>query len=167
MSYKMIFLLATLAIFVFISGCTQQQTQTATQPQTTVIQQEPQIPSELTSEGDLGTSINELDQLQATSFEVIITSSGFSPRTLTIKVGDTVTWVNKDSVPHWPASDVHPTHRLYPGSGIEKCGSGEEIFDACKGLAPGETFSFTFKHKGTWPYHDHLNPGLTGTIIVQ
>jgi plastocyanin len=105
--------------------------------------------------------------LQATSFEVIITSSGFSPRILTIKVGDTVTWVNKDSAPHWPASDVHPTHRLYPGSGIEKCGSGEEIFDACKGLAPGETFSFTFKYKGTWPYHDHLNPGLTGTIIVQ
>jgi plastocyanin len=172
MIYKMIFLLTTLAIFVFISGCIQQQTQTTTttQPQTTAttaIQQGPEIPSELTSEGDLSESINELDQLQATSFEVLITSSGFSPSTLTIKVGDTVTFINKDSRPHWPASDVHPTHRLYPGSGIEKCGSGEEIFDACKGLAPGETFSFTFKYRGTWTYHDHLYPYLTGTIIVQ
>jgi plastocyanin len=171
MSYKMIFLLAILAIFVFISGCIQQQTQTTTttQPQTTAtnVIQEEEIPSDLTSEGDLMESINELDQLQTTSYEVLITSSGFIPSTLTIKVGDTVTFVNKDSKPHWPASDFHPTHRLYPGSGIEKCGSGEEIFDACKGLSPGETFSFTFKYRGTWTYHDHLYPYLTGTIIVQ
>ena len=72
MSYKMIFLLAILAIFVFISGCIQQQTQTTTttQPQTTAtnVIQEEEMPSDLTSEGDLMESINELDQLQATSY---------------------------------------------------------------------------------------------------
>jgi plastocyanin len=159
MSYKMIFLLAILAIFVFISGCIQQQTQTTTTTQTqttaTNVIQEEEIPSDLTSEGDLMESINELDQLQATSYEVLITSSGFIPSTLTIKVGDTVTFVNKDSKPHWPASDPHPTHTNYPG------------FDALRPLKTGESYSFTFTKQGAWGYHDHLNPSLRGTIIVE
>jgi plastocyanin len=155
----MIFLLAILAIFVFISGCIQQQTQTTTTTQTqttaTNVIQEEEIPSDLTSEGDLMESINELDQLQATSYEVLITSSGFIPSTLTIKVGDTVTFVNKDSKPHWPASDPHPTHTNYPG------------FDALRPLKTGESYSFTFTKQGAWGYHDHLNPSLRGTIIVE
>ena len=61
-----------------------------------------------------------------------ITTSGFNPKTITIKVGDTVTFVNKDSAQHWPASNIHPTHQTYPGSDIKKCGTSEEstIFDA-------------------------------------
>jgi plastocyanin len=153
-------LVILVAIFVLISRPVYQkaQTTTTTQPQTTVttaIQQGPEIPSELTSEDDLSASINELDQLQATSFEVLITSSGFSPSTLTIKVGDTVTFINKDSNSHWPASDPHPTHTNYPG------------FDALRPLKTGESYSFTFTKQGAWNYHDHLDPSLTGTIIVQ
>ena len=70
------------------------------------------------------------------TYTVEITLSGFSPKTLTINKGDTVTWVNKLSRQSWPASAVHPTHKSYPGSGIEKCGTSEEnqIFDACSGL---------------------------------
>ena len=98
---------------------------------------------------------------------VKITSSGFEPKTLTVKAGTTVTFVNEDSNKHWPASAMHPTHTLYPGSGIEKCGTGEEIFDTCKGLAQGESFSFTFNEKGSWKYHDHLKVSSTGTIIVE
>lgn len=94
---------------------------------------------------------------------VEIISSGFSPNTLTINVGDTVTFVNKDSTTHWPASNIHPTHTLYPESG----GCIGSKFDACNSLAQGETFSFTFNEKGSWNYHDHLQPGLTGTIIVK
>jgi len=106
---------------------------------------------------------------ESKKYIVEIFSTGFSPRTLRIKVGDSVTWINRDSSPHWPASDLHPTHTLYPGSGIHKCGTPEqsEIFDACRGLAQGESFTFTFKYKGTWNYHDHLNPSLIGTIIVE
>lgn len=94
---------------------------------------------------------------------VEITSTVFSPISMTIKAGDTLTFVNKDSSFHWPASAVHPTHSVYPESG----GCIGSKFDACKGLAQGESWSFTFNQKGTWGYHDHLNPGLTGTIIVQ
>src|SRR3972149_1953321 len=75
-----------------------------------------------------------------------ITSSGFSPKELSISVGETVTWMNRDTEEHWPASAMHPTHTVYPGSDIKKCGTSEEgkIFDACKGLAPGESYRFTF-----------------------
>ena len=98
-----------------------------------------------------------------------ITSDIFSPNELRINAGDTVTWVSKDTKDSWPASAVHPTHEKYPGSGITKCGTNEEqnIFDACKGLKPGESWSFTFTQKGTWGYHEHLNLGRTGKIIVE
>lgn len=98
---------------------------------------------------------------------VKITSSGFEPKTLTVKAGTTVKFVNGDSNLHWPASAVHPTHTVYPGSGIEKCETGEPIFDACKGLAQGESLSFTFSEKGSWKYHDHLSVSSTGTVVVE
>lgn len=94
---------------------------------------------------------------------VEVTSSGFSPSTLTINASDTVTFVNRDTLTHWPASDVHPTHTLYPESG----GCIGSKFDACRGLEQGEIFPFTFNVAGTWTYHDHLSPGFTGTIIVR
>lgn len=91
-----------------------------------------------------------------------IITTGFSPEILTIKVGETVTFVNKQSSPSWPASAVHPTHRSYPEQG----GCIGSKFDACKGLKNGESWSFTFNQKGTWKYHDHLDPSKIGTIIV-
>lgn len=94
---------------------------------------------------------------------VEITAAGFSPKTLTISAGETVTFANKDAAPHWPASAVHPTHAVYPETG----GCIGSKFDACRGLNQGESFAFTFNAKGTWKYHDHLNPGTTGTIEVQ
>nr|MBI4156538.1 hypothetical protein [Candidatus Woesearchaeota archaeon] len=98
-----------------------------------------------------------------------LTSEGFNPKSLTIKQGQKVTWVNKISEETWPASAMHPTHKVYPGSDIEKCGTSEEsnIFDACKGLKEGESYGFTFNEKGTWRYHDHLNIKNTGSIIVE
>ena len=80
-----------------------------------------------------------------------------------IKTGDTVKWINNDTAPHWPASAAHPTHTVYPELG----GCIGSKFDACKGLANGEPFMFTFTHKGSWKYHDHLNPSLWGTIVVE
>jgi len=100
---------------------------------------------------------------------VAITSSGFSPNVLTINEGETVTFVNQVSRRSWPASAVHPTHTIYPGSGIGKCGGAEagSIFDACRGLGEGESYSFTFNEVGRWGYHDHLRSSLTGTIVVR
>lgn len=99
------------------------------------------------------------------SHTVEITSAGFSPSTLTIKAGDIVRWVNKDTVGHWPASANHPTHNVYPEPG----GCIGSKFDACKALAPGESWSFTFDKVGDWAYHDHINfrAPFFGNIVVQ
>jgi len=96
-------------------------------------------------------------------WNVEITNEGFSLKELKIKKGDAVVWTNKGSVASWPASAIHPTHDVYP----EKGGCISSAFDACKGLKTGETFKFVFNYVGSWKYHDHLNPTLTGTIIVE
>ena len=110
----------------------------------------------------------EIDGITAPN-TIEITSSGFNPPELTINAGETVTFINKDTEPHWPASAMHPTHKVYPGSDIAKCGTSEasNIFDACKDLGPEETYSFTFNEVGEWNYHDHKNPSLFGKVIVQ
>lgn len=95
-----------------------------------------------------------------------MSSSGFSPSSITIKKGDTVTFKTVDSGSYWPASAVHPTHTVYPGSGIDKCGTGAQIFDACGGIGEGQSWSFTFNEVGSWNYHNHLNPSNFGKIIV-
>lgn len=91
---------------------------------------------------------------QATT-SVTITDSGFSPASITIHAGDTVTWTNTSSVPSWPASDPHPSHTDLPG------------FDALRGLGNRESYQYTFTKVGTWGYHDHLVSFHRGTVIVQ
>jgi plastocyanin len=83
------------------------------------------------------------------------TEQGFTPKTITVKVGTTVTWVNKDSDPMWVASNPHPIHTDLPG------------FDALKQIPTGETYSYTFTKVGNWGYHNHLNPSNTGTVVVE
>ncbi|OHA27081.1 MAG: hypothetical protein A3C06_01110 [Candidatus Taylorbacteria bacterium RIFCSPHIGHO2_02_FULL_46_13] len=100
---------------------------------------------------------------------ITYTDDGFSPSLVTIKVGDTVEFKNASSVDFWPASAMHPTHTVYPGSDIKKCDTSAEagIFDACKNYAPGASWSFTFTNKGTWAYHNHLNSRQFGKITVE
>ena len=90
-----------------------------------------------------------------TNAVVNMSDTSFSPSTLTVAVGTTVTFTNNGQGNHWPASDPHPTHTGLAG------------FDAKQGLATGESYSFTFTKAGTFGYHDHLNPSLRGTITVQ
>lgn len=92
-----------------------------------------------------------------------IQADGFHPQELTIKAGETVTFVNKDAALHWPASGQHPTHTDYPAGG----GCIGSAFDACGGLRQGESYSFTFGERGAWSFHDHLNSGLAGVVNVE
>ncbi len=74
---------------------------------------------------------------------VRIRPEGFIPETIEIRAGETVVWVNEDRALHWPASDPHPTH------------TGLPRFDALGELREGESWNFTFREPGTFPYHDH------------
>ncbi len=81
--------------------------------------------------------------------------SGFSPPELTIKKGETVTFITKRGKPFWPASNVHPLHSLYPE------------FDPKKPIEANQSWSFTFDKAGKWKYHDHTAPYFRGVIIVR
>ena len=109
------------------------------------------------------TNVDNLPATSAKTFTVEITSSGFSPNPVEINGGDTIVFLNKDSSDHWVASAIHPTHTSYPESG----GCIGRKFDSCRRLAAGENFTFTFNQVGSWNYHDHLNPSLTGTVVVK
>lgn len=86
---------------------------------------------------------------------IAITSDGFLPAEITIKAGTKVIFQNLDEAPHQPASDIHPTHTLCPG------------FDSLGGLAKDENYEHTFTKPGECSFHDHLNPGLKGKIIIE
>ncbi|OHA25032.1 MAG: hypothetical protein A3D52_00625 [Candidatus Taylorbacteria bacterium RIFCSPHIGHO2_02_FULL_44_36] len=102
-------------------------------------------------------------QRNSLSYPQTNTNSGYSPSILTVKKGETVTFKNQSSQSMWTASAVHPTHRAYPTSG----GCLGSTFDACAGVQSGNSWSFKFDISGTWKYHNHLNPGDTGTIVVE
>ena len=117
-------------------------------------------------EDSLGEQDDEVAPDEAT---VTYTDDGFSPATVTVAQGSTVHFVNQSSGEFWPASAMHPTHIVYPGSGIELCGTAVAltIFDACGGVASGGTWSFTFNEVGQWGYHDHLNASHFGKVVVE
>lgn len=80
--------------------------------------------------------------------------TGFEPDRLGIVVGTAVTFENVGNNPHWPASNIHPTHGVYPE------------FDPKDVVQPGASWSFTFNQPGTWKCHDHAYPELTCVIKV-
>ena len=126
--------------------------------------QESDVTSNTSVNGDTQSKNDETDDSTVT-----YTNSGYTPESLIVEAGTTVTFVNESNLPMWVATDVHPVHAQYPGSSISKCDTDEEseIFDACRGLDEGSTYSFEFNEPGSWEYHDHLNPSRTGTIIVE
>ena len=90
----------------------------------------------------------------ATENLVTITKSGFSPKDFTIKAGGTVVWMNSDTSPHTVNSAPHPTHTAYKPLNLDT-------------IEPNGQKSLMFPSSGTYKYHDHLNPSLTGSVTVQ
>jgi plastocyanin len=89
-----------------------------------------------------------------------LADKAFSPNPVNVKIGDTITWVNEDSVFHTVVSGN-------PSSG----GETGKVFDS--GLSgptalttKGKTFSHTFTEKGEFPYFCQLHPTMIGKVIV-
>ena len=85
--------------------------------------------------------------VRAADTEVRIDNFTFNPKQITVKAGDTVTWVNHDDIPHTVASKI-------------------QAFRS-KALDTDDKFSFTFATPGTYPYFCALHPVMTGTIVVE
>lgn len=78
---------------------------------------------------------------------VTITDGGFSPSTLEVDVGDTITWVNEGQIPHQIASDALG-------------------FETSPMIQPGQAFFQTMIEPGTFEYVCPPHPTMLGTIIV-
>jgi plastocyanin len=77
---------------------------------------------------------------------VIIQGNSFNPETLTVKVGQKVTWTNNDSYAHTVTSD----------DGSFNSGS----------LPAGQSFSFVFTKTGSFNYHCSIHTSMTAKVVV-
>ena len=85
---------------------------------------------------------------------VLLKEGRFDPPTISVKQCTKVVFQNVGNQPHWPASDLHPTHGIYPE------------FDPQENINPGQSWSFVFDRVGQWKCHDHLNPKVRCEVDV-
>ncbi len=77
----------------------------------------------------------------------VVDNFSFAPATATVPVGTTVTWTNRDDIPH---NVVSP----------------EQKFKS-RALDSDEKFSHTFAVAGTHSYYCSIHPRMTGQIVVR
>ena len=104
--------------------------------------------------GVMGLSVGQksstaLAQEKASTVEVKVDNFSFGPASLTVAVGTTVTWTNRDDIPHTVVST-----------------DDAKTFKS-KVLDTDQSFSFTFSKAGTYPYFCSIHPKMTGKVIVQ
>ena len=92
-------------------------------------------------------SVAANDQPSAANADVKIDNFSFGPQTVTVPVGTTVTWTNRDDIPHTVVS----TDGLF----------NSKVRDT------DEKFSYTFAKAGTYPYYCSVHPKMTGKVVVQ
>lgn len=85
----------------------------------------------------------------AGQYQVRMSGYGFTPRTLTVTAGSTITWTNQDTAPH----DVRST-------------SGPQSFHSPM-LDKGGSWSHTFTSPGTYSYLCTVHAGMTGQLVVK
>ena len=83
----------------------------------------------------------------AAAAEVKVDNFSFSPATLTVAAGTTVTWTNRDDIPH----NVVSTDKVFKS----------------KVMDTDEKFSYTFTKAGSYAYFCSIHPHMTGTVVVK
>lgn len=83
----------------------------------------------------------------AATADVKIDNFAFGPETLTVAAGTTVTWTNRDDIPHTVVS-------------------ADGLFKS-KARDTDETFSYKFEKAGTYRYFCSLHPKMTGQVVVH
>ena len=98
--------------------------------------------------GGGGNANQEAPAAKSGGAQVTMKDIKFDPSTVNVKVGDTVTWTNDDSVGHDVTSDTFK--------------SGD-----AGGIGGGQTFEHKFAKAGTFKYQCTIHPGMTGTVVVK
>jgi plastocyanin len=90
----------------------------------------------------------QVARAQAPATAVSIDNFTFNPQKLTVKAGTTITWTNKDDIPHGIAAT-------------------NNAFSRSKALDTNDSYSFTFTTPGSYQYFCYIHPHMTGTIVVE
>jgi plastocyanin len=85
--------------------------------------------------------------VNADVIKISLSNFMFSPMSLTVSVGATVTWTNSDDEPHTVVSNA----------GLFRSGA----------MDTNESFSFKFDKPGTYHYTCSIHPRMVGTIVVR
>ena len=153
MNKNLTILLAVFAVLLLsIAGCAKVQEQqtgasveTQEQAQIPDTASETQEPQAEATDASASATTAESENTASTDL-VYIKEMTFNPETLTVPVGTTVTWEQKEETEHIVASD------------------GRFESDALK---LGDKFTYTFTEKGTYDYYCKLHPAMTGTVVVE
>ena len=90
-----------------------------------------------------------------------LADKAFSPNPVSIKVGDTITWTNKDTI----------FHTVTSGTGPSDPAKGKEFDSGLSGpsalTTQGKTFSHKFTTAGEFPYFCELHPTMVGKVSVK
>lgn len=136
--------LAVLLVVFFAIGCTDTGTDDGTNDTVVV----PPTDNETTDQQEPVTDDQaQVDQDVVDTTEVTVNEDGFSPETIRVMTGDTVTWTNTGQ------ENVTVT-------------SDDDFFDSGI-LGPGETFTYTFDEAGTFDYSSEEDFLMSGTVIVE
>ena len=76
-----------------------------------------------------------------------IDNFSFTPQEIRVKAGTTITWTNRDDIPHTVVSDDHRFKS--------------------KALDTDDKFTTTLTKPGTYPYFCSIHPKMTGKVIVE
>ena len=93
--------------------------------------------------GDVSLAAGASEQHQIT-----IDNFRFGPSALSVPAGTTVTWINRDDVPHVVVDTERKEFKSPP-------------------LDTDQKFSYTFAKAGTYTYYCSIHPKMTGKVVVQ
>ncbi len=96
----------------------------------------------------LAGEMKDVDGAAGNKNKIEIKDFNFSPKTLTVKSGEKITWINRDEEPHTVVS-------------VDK------QFKKSSALDTDQEYTITVGAPGTYSYFCSVHPKMTGTIVVK
>ena len=98
------------------------------------------------AQSDRSKAEEEMKTAGAGQQQVVVDNFSFAPATTAVPVGSTITWTNRDDVPH----NIVSTERKFKSPVLDT----------------DEKFSHTFDAPGTYKYYCSIHPKMIGEVVV-
>lgn len=114
----------------------------------------------------LGACSSGPEATEAAGAEIRVANIAYSPASLDISVGDTVTWTSEDEGVRHTVTSGRPAGETVPGVSEGEAAKPDGTFDGALDDA-GATFTFTFDAAGSYAYFCDVHPSMTAEINVR